>query len=91
MLFVSRSHYELFQWRKMNKQPTTRADSGLYSSFKNASEGGNANAKWVCDCCGEIIDKRKYSHDEAAEMGYEKDMCSGACDHAEQTLRIIDN
>eukprot|EP00956_Cyclotella_meneghiniana_P005455 scaffold6879_cov105-Cyclotella_meneghiniana.AAC.4 len=75
----------------MNKQPTTRADSGLYSSFKNASEGGNANAKWVCDCCGEIIDKRKYSHDEAAEMGYEKDMCSGACDHAEQTLRIIDN
>lgn len=65
------------------KASPRRADSGLKSCGKKAV--------WVCDRCGVTIDKRKYSFDEAAESGYEKFGCGGACDHAEQTLRHVDN
>ncbi|KAL3783945.1 hypothetical protein ACHAWO_005072 [Cyclotella atomus] len=70
-----------------------RSSSGLHSSFAagDSSNKQGCQTKWVCDRCGIIIDKRKYSHDEAAEGGYNAYECGGACDHAEQTLRIVDN
>jgi hypothetical protein len=62
-----------------------RTSSGL-----NSSPTGRV-PRWVCDRCGEVINKRKPSYDEAAMAGYEKFGCSGACDHAEQTMRYFDN
>jgi hypothetical protein len=62
-----------------------RASSGLSSSPTGKVP------RWVCDRCGETINKRKPSFDEAAAAGYEKFGCGGACDHAEQTMRYFDN
>ncbi|KAL7426136.1 hypothetical protein ACHAXM_000326 [Skeletonema potamos] len=63
----------------------TRASSGLSSSPTGKVP------RWVCDRCGETINKRKPSFDEAAHAGYERYGCGGACDHAEQTMRYFDN
>lgn len=66
------------------KPKPVRTDSGLHELHTPAATA------WVCDKCGETIDKRKYSYDEAAESGYVKYDETGACDHAEQTLRVVD-
>eukprot|EP00985_Skeletonema_marinoi_P017745 scaffold9811_cov147-Skeletonema_marinoi.AAC.3 len=64
----------------------TRASSCLLSS----SPTGKIS-RWVCDRCGETINKRKPSYDEAAQAGYEKFGCGGACDHTEQAMRYFEN
>ena len=63
--------------------PTTH--SGLHASSRTTGKV----AKWVCDRCGAMIDKRKCSFDEAAADGYNVFEGSGACDHAEQTMRYV--
>ena len=64
------------------------APSGLHSSSRQTGKV----ARWVCDRCGAIIDKRKCSFDEAAADGYHNGNegdCVGGCDHAEQTMRYV--
>jgi transposase-like protein len=78
----------------MTTQAATPASPTPYckrtSSGLNSSPTGRV-PRWVCDRCGEVINKRKPSYDESAMAGYEKFGCSGACDHAEQTMRYFDN
>jgi len=61
------------------------APSGLHSSSRQTGKV----ARWVCDRCGAVIDKRKCSFDEAAADGYTGDEDVGGCDHAEQTMRYV--
>jgi hypothetical protein len=81
-----KSSNKLYKPRKHNtmtflKPTPKRTSSGLHSPAQTP--------KWVCDRCGITIDKRKYSYDESADGSEEK--CGGGCDHAEQTLRVVDN